>query len=506
MALIPRVPYHVWASIPASFVALLFGLDTGCIGPVTTMPSFISTFGAFSPTVHGAVVSAALIPGAITALIAGALVSRFGHAKLIALGSFIHAVGAAIECSSVGNLGNFVFGRLVKGIGTGLFLSNVFVQVSEASPLRARGVMMALPQFMTVSGLVLGYFICYGTAKLGSSSAAWRLPLAIDSGLGFLLSASFWVTPSSPRWLASKGRVDEALAVARRLDFDQAECDALVSASFASDTQSDDHGRGMTLGETLRLTLIEFRQAFSAPFRKRTLFGCFLMAMQQFTGIDAVLYYAPILFTQAGLKGDQATFLASGVTAIVILAATVLATIFANSWGRRTTSIVGGVLITVLMLLMGSLYAANVIGENHRSEAGKWMILICIYLFAITFSCTWAVSFRTFLVETMPRKTRSSASSLAQSCNWIANYIVAFITPVFLSQASYGAYYMFAGCSLLCTVVIVLYMVETKGYSLETIEQRYNERASNATGSSAVRWFKLKGLRHRIHESPSVAV
>ncbi|GJC78939.1 high-affinity glucose transporter [Colletotrichum liriopes] len=485
------VPLYVRASIIASCVAMLFGinkrsLDTGSIGPVTTMPSFRQTFGDFSPTMHGVIVSSVLIPGALSALVSGAMADRFGHVVLFALGAFVYGCGTGIECASP-KLGVFIFGRLIKGVGEGMFLSNVYVQVSEMSPARVRGIMTALPQFSIVTGIVTGYFMCYGTALIGSSSLAWRLPLAVASLFGFALSSTYWIVPPSPRWLLSKGRLDEARIVLDTLGLDENERVELLEQSIS---EVQEHKADVTLQETLRQTFLEFGEAFSAPFRSRTAFGCFLMAMQQFSGIDGVLYYAPILFTQAGLDGEQATFLASGVSALVILAVTIPATFLADRWGRRTSSLLGGVLITALMLLMGSLYAA---GEVHAdSGAGKWVVIVSIYLFAIVYSCTWAIGFRTFMVESLPRKTRSSASSLAQSANWFANYIVALITPVLLSKSTFGAYFLFAGCSLVCTGVVAVIMVETRGHSLEAIEKRYLEKQASTTG----RW-KMEGLRPR---------
>lgn len=390
-------------------------MDTGSIGPITTMSSFKDTFGDFSATIHGVIVSTILIPGALTALVAGALAHRFGHVRLIAIGSVIFGIGAAIECGAP-YLGVFIFGRLIKGIGEGLFLSNVYVQVSEMSPSRVRGIMTALPQFLITTGIVTGYFTCYGTSRLGDSSITWRLPLAIVAFLGVSLSMVVFIVPPSPRWLLSKGRTDEARSACRRLGIDEIEEKELLSQVY--DTSGTLDGE-TSLWQDLQHTFKDFRCAFSAPYRCRTAFACFLMGMQQFSGIDGVLYYAPILFTQAGLSGEKASFLASGVSAVVILAATLPATIFADRWGRRMQSILGGVLIVGLMVIMGSLYAAGQVHPEHG--AGRWVVIVCIYLFAIAFSFTWAIGFRTWVVESMPRRTRSSASSLAQSSNWVCN-------------------------------------------------------------------------------------
>ncbi|KAL6879294.1 general substrate transporter [Trichoderma novae-zelandiae] len=473
-------PFYVWASLAASSVPVLFGMDTGNIGPVTTMPAFRKTFGDFSPTVHGVLVSSVLISGAFTALIAGILAHRFGQVRIFSIGSFVFGVGAAVQSSSSA-LPAFIVGRLIQGIGEGLFVSNVWVQVSEMSPTRVRGTMTALPQFSIVVGVVAGFFICYGTSRLGpSASLSWRLPLAISAALGFLLSGTYWLVPASPRWLLDRGRVDEARDVLIRLGFDDVEREKLLEESVAQGPAHDTADE--TLWQGFKQTFVGFKEAFSAPFRARTIFGCFIMGMQQLAGIDGVFYYAPILFQKAGLSGEQASFLASGVSALAILGVTIPATFLADKWGRRTSSLLGGVLITTLMLLMGSLYAADKVHADRG--AGKWVVIVSIYLFAIVFNGTWAIGFRTFLMESLPRKTRSSASSLAQSANWFSNYLVALITPVLIAKSTFGAYYLFAFSSLLTTVVVALRMVETRGHSLEEIEQRYVQSRGVSTGMS----------------------
>ncbi|KAM0264244.1 hypothetical protein ACHAQJ_000731, partial [Trichoderma viride] len=453
---------------------------TGNIGPVTTMPAFRKSFGDFSPTVHGVIVSSVLISGAFTALIAGILGHRFGQVRIFSIGSFIYGVGAAVQ-SSATSLGAFIIGRLIQGIGEGLFVSSVWVQVSEMSPTRVRGTLTALPQFSIVVGVVSGFFISYGTSRLGASTTlSWRLPMVISSALGFLLSGMYWFVPASPRWLLAKGRFTEAREVLIRLGFDEVEREMLLEESMAQ-VQAQSH-IDETIWQEFKQTFVGFKEAFSAPFRGRTIFGCFIMGMQQLAGIDGVFYYAPILFQKAGVSGDQASFLASGVSALAILGVTIPATFLADKWGRRTSSLLGGILITALMLLMGSLYAADKVHADKG--AGKWVVIVSIYLFAIVFNGTWAIGFRTFLIESLPRKTRSSASSLAQSANWFSNYFVALITPVLISKSTFGVYYLFAFSSLFTTIIVALRMVETRGHSLEEIEQRYTQSRGISTGIS----------------------
>jgi len=371
-----------------------YSLDTGTIGPVTTMPSFQATFGELSPTLHGIVVSAALLPGALTALITGVLADRYGRTRMIAMGSLIYGIGATLETASMW-LAMFIVGRLFKGIGEGLFLSTVYVHVCEISPARIRGVMASVPQFFISSGLVIGYFVCYGTSHL-PGSISWRLPIVLQAGIAFTNSAAAIFLPQSPRWLQARGCSEEAHRVVEQLGLDEAEKLELQSHFTVVLSQSPD----LSFWESVRQTAHDLKEAFDAPFRSRTLFGCFLMASQQLSGIDGILYYAPILLQAAGISSLQASFLASGVSAVVILVVTVPGSLFADAWGRKTSTLVGGASIFMLWIISASLYAA---GEVHADKgAARWVVIVSIYLYAAIFSVTWAIGLRTFMIESLP--------------------------------------------------------------------------------------------------------
>lgn len=387
-------------------------LDTGTIGPVTTMGSFRETFGEFSATIHGVIVSSILIGGVITSLISGILADRYGRTRMIGLGSLIFGIGATLETTSF-QLPSFIVGRLIKGVGEGIFLSTVYVLVAEISPAKRRGTVANIPQLLISSGILIGYFMCYGTANM-AGSLSWRLPLAIQAGIAFTNAAASALVPQSPRWLLAKGQVEQARAVIQHLGIAEEEQQELLAQSVASGLE---HSPDTSFMESVRDTLREFKQAFSASVRGRTIFGCFIMSMQQFCGIDGVLYYAPILFAQAGLDSAQASFLASGISALVLLLVTIPATLMCDMWGRKTSSLVGGTLISFLMFLMGSLYAAD---KVHPGTPAAWTVIVCIYLFGCVFSVTWALGFRMYMIESLPRKTRSSGASLAQASNWVS--------------------------------------------------------------------------------------
>ena len=375
------------------------------------MPSFIETFGSFSPTLHGVIVSSILVTGMLVSLLGGILADRFGRPRMIALGSLIFGIGAAIETTSV-KLAMFIIGRLIKGVGEGIFLMTVYVLVAEISPAKRRGTVTNITQIMISSGIVLGYFISYGTQVI-NGSLSWRLPLAVQATIALTNAAACSLIPQSPRWLLMKGLTEQARQTIAQLGIAVEEQEELFRQAVAG----LEHSPNLSFFDSVKETLRGFKDAFAAPVRSRTIFGCFILAMQQFSGIDGVLYYSPIIFQQAGLRSTQASFFASGISALVMMIITVPATLMCDMWGRRTSSLVGGSLTFFFMFLIGCLYAAGKVYAHHG--AARWVVIVSVYLWACIFSATWALGLRMYLIESLPRKTRSSGASLAQASNWV---------------------------------------------------------------------------------------
>ncbi|RAH51276.1 general substrate transporter [Aspergillus brunneoviolaceus CBS 621.78] len=473
MSLIVHLSRYVWASILCSLGGFLFGMDTGIIGSVVVMQQFTQKFGSFSSIVHGLVVSAILIPAAFSSFFGGKLADWVGRPRAISLGALIFGVGAAIEAGAV-HLAMFIVGRVVEGLGEGLYLGTLVVYICEISPPKQRGPLTTGPQLFVTVGLVVGFFTCYGCERL-HSSMAWRTPFTLLAGVSVLfgLAAFLWL-PESPRWLTLHNRSDEATRAWEYLQVSPADREEL-----SEEDDYDVHEEAVThplapTGSTLAPNTLEqtsLFDAFKPDVRTRTFLGLFLMSMQQLAGIDGVLYYAPLLFEQAGMTSDQASFLASGVSGIVIFAVTVPALIYADSWGRRHNVILGGLGLAATMLVIGALYAADAVYES--TGAGRWVVIVAIYLFAAIYSVSWAVSCKIYAAEIQPQRTRASATCLAHGANWISNFFVALITPVLLAKSSCAAYFLFGGCTLVTAAVCWVWMPETKGKSLEEVERSF---------------------------------
>ncbi|MCJ1365610.1 hypothetical protein MMC16_004735 [Acarospora aff. strigata] len=428
-------PQYLTASLIISLGGLLNGLDTGTIGPVTAMPSFADTFGVLSPSLHGLVISSILLPATFTSLFSGALSDSLGRTRAVAIGAIFFAIGAALEASAF-SIGMFIAGRCVVGIGEGLFLSTLVVYVCEISPPSKRGPLATLVQVFITIGLCVGYFTCYGTVRL-PSSLSWRLPLALQSGIALFLGAtSFFYLPHSPRWLAYKGRREEASLAWDKLGVSNAERekDLLQNpASMVDAAARPAVAPKVDLLNRIRDNLVSSVSVFRKNTRKPMYLGVFMMSMQQLSGIDGVIYYAPLLFRQAGIASSKATFLASGISAILIFVFTILALLLVDRWGRRPTTIYGGLVL----------------------------------------SASWAIAVKLFASEIQPAATRATATSLAQSANCMTNFFVAFITPVLLSRSSSGIYFLFGGTSILTVAVCAVCMPETRGRDLEAIGETF---------------------------------
>ncbi|KAJ7506621.1 general substrate transporter [Mycena galericulata] len=454
-----RIPTYVWPTLFTALGGFLWGFDTGSIGPIIVMPQFEKQFGSLSATVQGLLVSSIIATAALSSVGSGALSDRISRTYTISLGAFVFSVGCAIACSAKA-LPQLFIGRCITGFGQGLYISSITVYVAEISPASKRGRAMTTVQLLNTIGVASGYFTCFGTVKY-ADSISWRLPLGLQAVVAMVLAIGTPFFPHSPHWLLSVGRPTDAEAATVTLGLRLTEIQ-----------KEDEVSSGGPAREASKQAFKEQAKALWAKdVRFRTLFGLFLMGMQQACGIDAVLYYAPVLFRQAGLSSTSASFLASGVSGVVMVVLTAGSQVFQDKWARRTQMIGGGSIIAGCMLVMGTLYASNA----AQTQAGKRTLIALIYLFIAAFISSWAVVIRVIASEIQPKRTRAPATSLAQCFSWAVNWVIAFSTPLFLARSSSGPYFMFGGCALLTVVICTVFQPETKGLTLEALDRGFEE-------------------------------
>jgi MFS family permease len=209
------------------------------------------------------------------------------------------------------------------------------------------------------------------------------------------------------------------------------------------------------------------------------------------------MQYAPTLFAQAGIPAQSSSFLASGVSAILMLAISIPAVMYSDKMGRRNSIIFGGLVLSFSMLIIGALYASNSV---HTTGPARWVVIVLIFVFALTFCFTWAIAGKIYASEIQPARTRASANSLANGVSFFTNWLVAFATPVFLSKSAFGAYFLFGFLTLGTVMVLSIYMPETQGRSLEDIQAAFHQ------GPVVRSWmFQIRRLFSRAGASPPVS-
>ncbi|KAF8918092.1 general substrate transporter [Mucidula mucida] len=463
-----HIPYYVFCAAVVSIGGFIFGFDTGSIGSITLMHEFEITFGKLSSTIQGLLVSIILIPASIVSFGSGSISDRLSRTYATSLGCTVYGLGSLICClaglngqSQKSALVMVFIGRSISGAGEGIFLSAVTVYGIEVAPHHARGRVGCIIQLWISTGILLGYFTCYGSLNI-ASSVSWRLPWIMQTIVCASLATAVPFLPHSPRWLVHVNRVDEAKANMRRLGLNEDEL--ALNPETPAGTEGSEPRKEEKKG--WRKNVEQFKAAFAPGLRGRTLLALFMLGVQQLAGIDGVLFYAPTLFQQAGLASQNASFLASGVTGIVNLVFTVVGQQLSDRWGRRPALIFGGVIMAIAMTVIGILYSLP-----SLSSAGQWSVIALIFVYFIAFVVTWAILMRIWVSESQPVHTRASVSSLALTVNWGCNFVIAFTTPIFLEASPSGPYYLWAGCIWVSVVVFAIFLPETKGQSIDGEEQ-----------------------------------
>ncbi|KAI0038752.1 MFS general substrate transporter, partial [Auriscalpium vulgare] len=319
---------HIYTlcSLFASLGGFFFGFDTGSIGPVIVMPAFVLQFHLHSPVLQGLVVSIILLTASLASLFAGVLSDRISRTRTFAIGGAVFSIGSVL-CASASSLPLLIFGRCIAGIGEGLFQSTVTVYILEIAPTQYRGRLSCTTQLYVTIGLAAGYFTSYGTVKLSPSSLSWRLLFVMQALVSAAFAAGSLTLPHSPRWLQHVGHTEDAARAWARLGFTAAEAEKEQEVVQREERQE---AQAEALAEDIG----------GQPEEHAANANALLSA--QACGIDGVLYYAPVLFSQAGLPSTTSSLHASGVSGILNIACTVITQIFTDHWGRRTSMIRGG--------------------------------------------------------------------------------------------------------------------------------------------------------------------
>ena len=434
-----------FVALTVALGGFLLGFDATVIsGVVPFIKEYFSLDGASGDLKLGFAVSS-LGWGAMAGnAIAGPLSDRFGRRRVL-LGTALLFVLSSLLAASATSFASFVAARIVGGLAVGGAILIAPMYIAEIAPAEKRGSLVSLNQLMIVIGISASFFSNYFLLESGEHN--WRYMLGVQMVPALLYFALLWFVPESPRWLLLKGRDEAALQVLRRVAGEQQAQENLQQIQRSLTTKSVSRGFRGLLDSRVRLIMI---------------IALGLAFFQQITGINAIFYYLPTIFAQAG-GGVNDAFRQAVMAGLVNVAMTFVAIWLIDKLGRKPLLIVG--IAGMALSLFAISWAFSQESYNAR------LVLIAIIGFVASFAISLGPVMWVLLSEIFPNEQRAAAISVAGFWNALTSASVTMIFPWALSTLGSGgtflAFGLFATAALLFVVLLV---PETKGRTLEQLE------------------------------------
>ncbi|KAK4549124.1 hypothetical protein LTR36_007581 [Oleoguttula mirabilis] len=484
-----------YVALCAAFSALgglLFGYDQGVVSVILVEPQFLARFGCVAEGTPGAgfwkgLLTAMIELGALLgALNQGWIADKISRKFSIVVAVGIFVIGSVLQTSSV-DYGMLVIARFIGGLGIGMLSMVVPLYISEISPPEIRGTLLVLEEFSIVTGIVIAFWITYGTQYV-ASEWAWRLPFLLQIIPGLVLGVGITFLPFSPRWLAFKGRDQEALhslaklrslpATDHRVQLEWFEIRSEAAFHKEITAEKHPHLQDGTNRSRFKLELAAWADLFKNGCWRRTHVGVGIMCWQQFIGINALIYYSPTLFQTMGL-GHSMQLIMSGVLNICQLIGVSTSIWSMDVFGRRPLLLFGST-----MMFLSHIIIAVLVGKfsydwpGHRTEGWASVTMLLVYM--ISFGASWGPVPWALPSEIFPSSLRAKGVALSTCANWFANFVIGLATPPLVESTGYGAYVFFAVSCLLSLLWTWFFVPETKGRTLEQMDQVFNDMSSEA--------------------------
>ncbi|MFT4074095.1 MAG: sugar porter family MFS transporter [Asticcacaulis sp.] len=459
-------------AIGAALGGLLFGYDTAVIsGAVEAIDhNFVQPRTELSELARNAMtgnaVGIALWGCFLGSLIAGPLATAIGRRSgmmIAAVLFFISSILAGYPEFGIGQIGGmgpdaltpFMIYRFLGGCAIGMASLISPLYIAEIAPASQRGLLVTFQQIAIVGGMLLVYFVNLKIGEMGDDAwvlaTGWRHMLAscaIPAALFFL--AAFFM-PDTPRWYVMKGREEKAMKLLTSLDGPEVAKDTLAEIKASL---SEHSGKLFSFGAGVIVV------------------GVLLSVFQQFVGINAVLYYAPLMFKNMG-SGTDTALLQTVIVGAANVLFTLVATVTVDRWGRKPLLILGAIMMAISMALLGYFF------QTHTE--GTALLYAAIFYIA-GFALSWGPVVWVLLSEMFPNSIKGPAMAVAVAAQWISNYIVTASFKVVDGDTAINAifnhglnYYVYAGCSVLAALFVWKFVPETKGKTLEAIESLWKK-------------------------------
>ena len=428
-------------STAAALGGLLFGFDTGVISGAIHFIKIEFNLNAYQ---EGFAVSNLMIACVIGALLAGPIADWTGRKKVLILCAVLFTVSAILSALPR-SFTELVIARFIGGMGVGMASVVSPMYIAEISPAKIRGRLVALNQLAIVVGILLSYLSNWLLVDTGINNWRYMLVAEILPAITFLVGLFF--IPESPRWLTKEGLEKEALDVLN-----------VVAGAANADHELQEVKKSLAEKKT------SLKELLHPSLRRVLIVGILFSLFAHITGIDTIIYYGPIIFLESGFKTDSA-LLASVMIGITNLIFTFVGMAMVDKAGRKFLLLVGLAGMGISMMLVGFCMQSDMI-------SAKWTLL-WIMTYIASFAMSIGVVIWVYLSEIYPTRVRGQALSVATMVLWLGNVILTQLFPVMMERFGGGTFYIFSFICLLAFIFTWTMVKETKGVSLEEIEEMW---------------------------------
>jgi sugar porter (SP) family MFS transporter len=463
-------PYVLITCIVAAMGGLIFGYDIGISGGVTSMDSFLKKF---FPSVYRKQVedtstnqyckfdsqtltmftSSLYLAALLASLVASTVTRKFGRRPSMFFGGILFCAGAIINgfAEAVWML---ILGRILLGFGIGFANQSVPLYLSEMAPYKYRGALNIGFQLSITIGILFANVLNYFFAKI-KGGWGWRLSLGGAVIPALIITIGSILLPDTPNSMIERGKQDEAREKLRKVrginDVDE-EFNDLIAASEAS-----------------RQVEHPWRNLLDRKYRPHLTMAILIPFFQQLTGINVIMFYAPVLFKTIGF-GDDASLMSAVITGLVNVFATLVSIYGVDKWGRRMLFLEGGTQMLICQIAVTISIALKFGVNGEPGELPKWyaivvVLFICIYVAG--FAWSWGPLGWLVPSEIFPLEIRSAAQSINVSVNMIFTFLIAQVFLSMLCHLKFGLFLFFAFWVVVMTFFISIFLPETKNIPIE---------------------------------------
>ncbi len=445
-------PVVYFIGITAALAGLLFGLD---IGVISGAQEFLQRDFSITDHLIEVIVSSLLWGAVFGTLISGIISNRLGRRGAILVSAVIFVLGSVV-CALSPDARILIITRFFLGIAVGVASFTAPLYLSEISPQRVRGSMISMYQLMITIGIVLAFLSNTWLGKYavigGTTGGHWRLMLGIIALPAAVMFLGVLFLPESPRWLFLKGNKEMAVSVFQRMRLPTADITREVTE----------------IEESLRVKQGGFRLLLDNPnFLRAVGLGIGLQIIQQLTGINVVMYYAPRIFKIAGFISTEQQLWGTVIVGFTNVLATFIAIAFVDRLGRKPIMYAGFAVMGTAMVAVGTLFNMDL----EKSPALGNYAIGALLLFIVGFAMSAGPIIWVICAEIFPLSGRDLGVTFSTATNWIVNAVVGGTFLTLLNTLGNGkTFLLYGGLNVLFVVFFLLFVPETKGVSLERIE------------------------------------